>query len=171
MKKILTAIAALIAVVSCANNDTVENKMKKALIEAEGIKGYEYIEHKTSKDATLGDCLAWEKDKVVEENTKLMFSGNSPRKERNHKVYNIIAELKESNASLLENKYGEILKLKYSYKDNGEKIESSRYFVVTKEGDIIGGPYKEYQPALNEYKSFNFSHLAGYEKLRDILSE
>lgn len=55
--------------------------MKKALIEAEGIKGYEYIEHKTSKDATLGDCQVWEKDIVVEENTRMMFSGNSPRKE------------------------------------------------------------------------------------------
>jgi len=172
MKTKILMLAALAALVSCNSGSTLEKEIGKSLSKAENIKGYEFIDQAVSKNATIDDCLSWEAKTAQKSlsNIKLQeewYGGHLATEKQNTIEFSDgIERLRKENQGMLSNNYGKILKIKFKNKENGELVESSRYFIVDNEDKVLYGPYLKYEEARDEYRTMTLSHLEGYKELR-----
>ena len=171
MKKILM-LAAIAALVSCNTGGTLEKEVGKSLVKSENIKGYEFIEQTVSKNATIENCLDWEK-KAAEESLYNIkkeegWYGTHLTEERaNTKAFaEGIERLREENREMLSNNYGKIVKVKFKNKENSETVESYRYFIIDNADKVLYGPCVKYEDLRDIYRDMILEHLDGYTELR-----
>lgn len=166
---------------SCGN--PLQNKIDKAIkSNPQEAKGYKPLDLQSVKSINIKQALeialddisdecGFCYDEMMAEANRNFVSGETVNVYKNR--YNYLKgyfekaqALMDENQDAFNNNYGEVYRLKYNHKVNGELIESFRYFVMDNEKNVIGGPFVEYEDAFELYHQHTLSHVPGYEQLK-----